>query len=291
MKERPAQALSVSATWIASSGRKMILDEVGSQSHFPSASLMRSILVTANWQEVGAVLGLSIRALKESVPRREKQVQAISNYGLVGDKHASPYSPRQLLLAGMDAYRQFDLPPAALRENLLVDSSVENLRSGDLLWIGDGVVLWMTFHCEPCNLLERRCPGTVKSIGRQRGILARILHGGEIREGDGVRILRSSIPILSDDWRSRVLKVVQAIPAQRYITYRQLAELAGVATAYCRAFPRLLSQLPTDMASRVRSGAASTAGRKWDGAELFDVSKYLEALTEQHQPDEAFDVN
>jgi len=248
---------------------------------------MRSIFDAANWREIGAVQSLSIRSPKESAPRREKQIQAITNYGLVGDKHASLYSPRQLLLAGLDAYRQFDLPRAALRENLLIDFSVENLRSGDLLWIGSGVVLWMTFHCEPCSLLERRCPGTLTSIGRQRGMLARALHGGEMREGDSVRILRSSIPALSDDWRKRVLNVVQAIPPQHYITYRQLAELAGVATAYCRAFPRLLSQLPTELASRVRSGATLAAGRKWGGAELFDVSGYLEVLSEQHQPDEA----
>lgn len=268
----------------------MILDEAVSQSHFLSASLMRSILDAANWQEIGAVQSLSIRAPKEPVPRRVKQVRAIASYGLVGDKHASPCSPRQLLLAGMDAYRQFDLPPTALRENLLIDFSVENFRSGDLLQIGNGVVLWMTFHCEPCSLLERRCPGTVKSIGRQRGILARVLRGGEVLEGDSVRILRSSIPMLSDDWRRRVLNVAQAVPSQHYITYRQLAELAGVATAYCRAFPRLLSMLPPAVASRIRSGTSLAAGRKWDGVELFDVSEYLESLGERRQMDDVVSV-
>lgn len=265
----------------------MIFDEAVDKTHILSASLMRPNFDAANWQEIGVLQSLLIRALKEPAPRCVKQVQAIAGYGLVGDRHASPYSPRQLLLAGLNAYRQFDLPPAALRENLLIDFSVENLRSGDLLWIGSGVVLWITFHCEPCSLLERRCPGTLKSIGRRRGMLARVLHGGELREGDPVRSLRSSIPTLSDDWRERVLNVVRAIPPRHYITYRQLAELAGVATAYCRAFPRLLSQLPIDMVGRVRSGATTAAERKWDGAELFDVRGHFEARSERPQPDEA----
>lgn len=265
----------------------MIPDEVVGQPHVPPTTLMQSIFGVADWRQIGEVQSLAIRTMKAPVPRPQNQVQAIANYGLVGDKHASPNSPRQLLLAGMGAYQQFDLSPAALRENLLVDFPVENLRSGDLLWVGRDVVLWATFHCEPCSLLERRCPGTLKSIGRQRGMLARVLQGGDIREGDSVRILRSSIPALSDDWRKRVLNVVRAIPPRHYITYRELAELAGVASAYCRAFPRLLSQLSAELAGRVRSGATSAAGRKWSGSELFDVCEHLEALSKGRQRDEA----
>jgi hypothetical protein len=228
------------------------------------------------WRQVGSVLGLYTRATKESAPRRVAEVQAVANYGLVDDRYASPRSPRQLLIAGSAAYERFNLPPAALRENLLVDLSTEDLRSGDLLRVGPHVVLWMTFQCEPCGLLERRCPGTLKAISTQRGMLARVLRSGTMRNGDTVSLVRSAIPIMSNDWRARVLGVMRRVPPGQFILYRQLAELAGVASAYCRAFPRILSKLPADVASRARGAGNPILGQQWSGSELFDVGAHFD---------------
>lgn len=199
-------------------------------------------------------------------------VETMVNYGIVGDRHACPHSPRQLLIAGDVAYERFRLPEAILRENLRIDFSTANLGSGDLLRLGSEVVLWLTFHCEPCSLLERRHPGIVKTIGTHRGILARVLRGGMFRVGDEVSLARSCLPAMSDDWQTRVVTVACAVPADHYIVYRQLAEMAGVANAYCRAFPKILSRLPVDVASRVVSAASAIPGPRWNGAELFDVA-------------------
>jgi len=230
-----------------------------------------------DWQPIGTARALYSRVAREAAPRAVSQVQALQNYGLVGDRHARPQSPRQLLIAGQVAYERFGLPAAALRENLLVDFSTEQLVSGDLLRIGREVVLWLTFHCEPCSLLERRCPGTLKALGTHRGMLARVLRGGTIAVGDEICRVRSSLPAMSNEWQARVLAVARSVPPDRYVVYRQLAELAGVPTAYCRAFPRVLSRLPGDVASRVRSGVMNGAlsGRQWDGVELFQVGAHL----------------
>lgn len=228
------------------------------------------------WRGIGSVRGLRYRVAKEPAPRPVSQVQAIENYGLVGDRHAHTHSPRHLLVASEVAYRRFDLPDAALRENLLVDFSTKDLCSGDLLRIGPEVVLWLTFHCEPCSLLDRHSPGILKTIGLHRGILARVLRGGTIRDGDKISLVRSSIPAMSNDWDARVLHVVRTVPPGQYITYRQLAGLAGVATAYCRAFPKVLSRLPPEVANRARSAAGPSSGQQWNGNELFDVRAYLD---------------
>lgn len=227
------------------------------------------------WQPIGSLRSLYGRFGKEPAPRLLAHAEALADYGLIGDCHACSHSPRQLLIAGDDAYQRFDLPDAALRENLRVDFSTEHLQSGDLLRVGCDVVLWLTFHCEPCSLLERRCPGTINIIGQHRGILARVLRGGALRIDDEISLARSGIPAMSNDWRTRVLNVARAVPVGHYIVYRQLAEMAGVDTAYCRAFPKLLSKLPVDVSSRIRSGASSLPGSKWSGAELFDVSAFF----------------
>lgn len=228
------------------------------------------------WQTLGTVQALSIRDFCASEPCKVPEVRAISNVGLEGDRHANPVSPRQLLLAEASAYRELDLPPSTLRENLLIDFPTEALMSGDLLRVGADVVLWLTFQCEPCSLLERRKAGVVKAIGNRRGMLARIVRGGSIQVGDVIASVRSTIPMMSNDWKERVLQVVQSVPAGKVIQYRQLAELAGVATAYCRAFPRVLSKLPVEVARRAQAGRHFSQEEQWSGAELFNVREHLE---------------
>lgn len=224
-----------------------------------------------DWQPMGSLQSLYLRAAKQAAPRPVATAQAIAGLGLAGDRHASSLSPRQLLLAGSPAYQRWGLPPASLRENLRFDFSTERLASGDLVRVGKEVILWLTFHCEPCSLLERRCPGTLKTIGADRGMLARVLQGGELRQGDEIAVCRASAPVFSDAWQDRVLQVALAVPEGRRISYRQLAQMAGVQTAYCRAFPRVLSRLPQVVASRVGNDAAMSGASAWSGAGFFDL--------------------
>lgn len=224
-----------------------------------------------HWQSIGSLQALYVRAGKEPAPRYVAEVEAISGYGLAGDRHASLLSPRQLLIAGTDAYQCWGLAEGALRENLRVDFSTSGLASGDLLRIGSDVVLWITFLCEPCRLLERRSPGIVAKIGRDRGMLARVLRGGTIRSGAEVAICRAMAPAFSDQWQTRVQQVACAVPEGAWISYRQLAEMAGVQTAYCRAFPKVLAQLPANVAARVRSQRGAADEAAWSGDGFFGM--------------------
>lgn len=242
-----------------------------------TATALRCSEPSQGWLAMGTVEALYIRVAKEPAPRPVSSVQAITQYGLAGDRHASPRSPRQLLLAGVDAYRLWKLPPAALRENVLVDFPIQRLQSGDLLRVGRHAVLWVTFLCEPCSLLERRCPGTLKTIGSHRGMLARVVRGGHIEAGDPVFLCQGAAPVFSDAWQSRVLHVARAIPSGHRISYSQLAEIAGVPAAYCRAFPRVLATLPPVVASRVGSGSHEHA-KQWSASTLFDSAGRLATL-------------
>lgn len=104
-------------------------------------------------------------------------------------------------------------------------------------------------------------------------MLARVVRGGTIRVGDAIAALPASAPTFSNEWQDRVLHVARAVPEGCRIGYRQLAELAGVPTAYCRAFPRVLSSLPDRFADRVGSEGDEAEWRSWSGTELFAFEK------------------
>ena len=220
--------------------------------------------------EVGRVMELSVQPSR-AAPERVSAVQAIAGVGLETDRHASGTSPRQLLIASSSAYRALQLPPMALRQNVLVDFDVQSLLSGDRLQIGGDVELVAMFHCEPCGRLDRHHANLSAHIGNERGVLARVLHGGGVRQGDKVKLLRASQSLWSNGWRERVVQVLRLVPADRWVTFGQLAELAGVAPGYCRAFPRLLSSIPS--AWKLRAGPASSCherGAPWNGDGLHD---------------------
>lgn len=218
---------------------------------------------------IGHIEALAVRPAASAAPMRAGSVHALAHTGLSGDMYADPTSPRQLLLASGGAYRDFDLPMHALRENLLIDVDTASLQSGTLLQIGNEVLLRLMFQCEACGHLDAFQPRLAARIGLRRGILARVLHGGEIQPGDRIRDLGRVLPIWSDDWRERVVQVLDAVPAGMVITYKRLAHLAGVASTYCRAFPRMTAKLGPAYAAKAVLALSETPQPRWDGAGLF----------------------
>ncbi|MCA1246505.1 MOSC domain-containing protein [Massilia sp. MS-15] len=190
----------------------------------------------------GRVVGLALRPPGSAAPVASTHVLACAGTGLVGDRHADARSPRQVLLAASAAYGELGLAPLALRENILVDVDVARLPSGSLLRIGAHAILRLSFQCEACGALERQRLGLARALGTRRGMLASVATGGEIRLGDPVRILAQRLPALAEDWRTRVLQVLAAVPEGMVVDYALLARLAGIQSSYCRAFPRLLGR-------------------------------------------------
>lgn len=229
----------------------------------------------AAWQHLGEALSLHIRDVDSSEPRRVNELLAVENLGLNGDRHAHPLSPRQVLLAGSDVYRDLGLKSKTLRENLLLSFSTHELESSNLLKVGKDVVLWLTFQCEACGHLERRHPGVVKLIKGRRGMLARVLRGGTISPGDEVQCAPSSIIPISNRWQDRISCVLHRVPPGKRVEFRQLALLAGVPKVYCRAFPKIISQLPPSVAGKAQTGDVLAVDERWSGSELFNVTKNL----------------
>lgn len=219
--------------------------------------------------QAGTVLAIAVRGAAVQAPTRRDRVEALAGYGLAGDVHAEPRSPRQVLLAGAAAYETLGLPPGALRENLLLDLDTAGMASGAVLRIGKQACLRLSFQCEACGSLDKHAPGLARAIGGRRGVLARVLAPGEIRVGDPVTMLDGRLPALPEDWRERVALVLEAVPPGQVIGYAELAHVAGVQSSYCRAFPRLLARLGPAYVAKAVPARAGAGLPRWSGAGFY----------------------
>jgi hypothetical protein len=221
---------------------------------------------------------LTLRTSRHAAPRQVASADAVAGRGLLGDAHADRYSPRQLLLASADVYEALALPPHALRENLLIDIDTAGLESGTVLRIGDEVLLRLMFQCESCANLDAFRPGLSRALGVRRGMLARVIAGGSLHVGDPIRDLGPLLAAWPDDWHERVLMVLDALPADAVIEYRDLARLAGVQSTYCRAFPRMIRNLGADYQGKAVAASDPVTAPRWKGEGLFDHPPILHCI-------------
>ncbi|MDB5704983.1 MAG: hypothetical protein JWN66_2099 [Sphingomonas bacterium] len=79
---------------------------------------------------------------------------------------------------------------SARRANLLVEGLDLPQRPGATVRIGDEVALEIMVECDPCSRMEEIEPGLKAALTPdwRAGALARVLHGGEIRVGDSIRV-------------------------------------------------------------------------------------------------------
>ena len=131
-------------------------------------------------------------------PRKGEPVRVLAaaeivpNFGLAGDAHARPNSDRQLLLIDAETLRDLDLPSGNLKENVTtVGLPLQSLPSGQRLRVGSAIVE-LTKSCPPCADLNEIRPGLQRAIVGRRGVLARVVAGGEVRVGDEIELLERS---------------------------------------------------------------------------------------------------
>lgn len=213
--------------------------------------------------------GLSVRPPGASAPVQVDRATLVDGAGILGDRHADPLSPRQLLLASASVYAELALPPLALRENLLLDDDFASLPSGSVLRIGKHALVRLMFACEACGQLDLHGERLAARVAGRRGVLARVVKGGPIQLGDPVDDLGRHFARWSDDWRERIKQVLDAAPPESVVEYAQLARLAGIQSTYCRAFPSVLKKLGPAYAGKAIPARSASPLPRWDGAGLF----------------------
>ena len=219
--------------------------------------------------ETGNVGAISIRRSHAHPPERIDKVQLIAGVGMAEDVHAHSLSPRQLLIADVATYADLHLPEHALRENLLITWDVSKLRSGTVLQIGDAALLRLTFQCEACGHLNDHVTKLSALIGHRRGVLARVIRSGVIQVGDRVVDIGLQTPPWSDDWRKRVGQVLDCVPDNMVVEYKQLAFLSGISASYCRVLQRMIRDFGMAYCGKAVSKSAALDMPRWDGTDLF----------------------
>jgi MOSC domain-containing protein YiiM len=113
-----------------------------------------------------------------------EQCTAVAEQGLVGDVSFGR-AARQVLLIDLETLEEFKLAPGDVRENLTVSGIA--LSAAHRLTVG-AVILEVTGDCAPCSTMDELQPGLQERIRGRRGVLARVVHGGQIHIGDQISI-------------------------------------------------------------------------------------------------------
>jgi MOSC domain-containing protein YiiM len=118
-----------------------------------------------------------------------ERARAVTDHGLDGCAHARPSGKRQVLFASSEHLEAVGVDPGRIRENFTVDGAdVQSWPVGQRLRIGEAV-FEVTMVCDPCERMEAIRPGLRGELEGRRGMLARVLEGGEVAVGDEVEPL------------------------------------------------------------------------------------------------------
>lgn len=152
----------------------------------------------------GRVEAIVVRAASREAARRILVTQAIAGIGLADDRLGrrgeAELSTRQVTLIQqehLDVIAQLArvaaVDPVGLRRNLVISGinllALKNAR----LQVG-AAVLEIVGPCQPCSRMEETIgPGGYAAMRGHGGMTARVLTGGSIAVGDGVRALREPV--------------------------------------------------------------------------------------------------
>jgi MOSC domain-containing protein YiiM len=115
---------------------------------------------------------------------RHERLHAIEDHGLDGCAHARPGGKRQVLFASGEHLEAVGVEPGRIRENITVDGAdVQQWPVGQRLRAGDAI-FEITMVCDPCERMDEIRPGLRRELEGRRGMLARVVEGGEIALGD-----------------------------------------------------------------------------------------------------------
>jgi MOSC domain-containing protein YiiM len=118
-----------------------------------------------------------------------ERVQAIEDVGFEGCAHARPGTKRQVLLASAEHLDALEVERGRIRENITVEGAdVHEWSVGQRVRIGEAE-LEITMECDPCERMDAIRPGLREQLEGKRGMLARVVRGGELAAGDPIQLL------------------------------------------------------------------------------------------------------
>lgn len=113
--------------------------------------------------------------------------------GILNDKHYAKSISRSVLITSLESYalandHGIDAAHGVLGENVLIDYNPYHLSSGARLQIGN-VIVEISQLCTLCKSLTQIDSRLPKLLKDDRGIFAKVLEDGSIKEGDDIYLL------------------------------------------------------------------------------------------------------
>ncbi len=117
----------------------------------------------------------------------------VAGKGIEGDRHATNKPERrdyQVLLIDQETLRDVNISPGDVRENVTtLGIDVATLPSGQLLSLGEQVVLKISKPMDPCSRMEEVRAGLQAELEGRRGMLASVERSGTVAVGDSIALL------------------------------------------------------------------------------------------------------
>ena len=219
----------------------------------------------------GTVSGLMVKPTRGEAMSPRPRADVIAGHGFVGDCHAQPLGPRQVLIVREESLAGLGVAPWQVRANIATRGIAEEaLESGAVLRVGAAVRIRITHVCEVCKVLRRHVDeATFRALPRRRGSLGVFLDGGPVRLGDAITVEPARFPEVPEGIYERFAWVLERVPVGRVVTYKALLTLVGAQRPYFRVLPTYLkraarSGLP---AHRVLTSAGQLTGHIADQQE------------------------
>lgn len=123
--------------------------------------------------------------------REEQPYIDVDEKGVIGDKFYGKNSSRAILVTSKESYHlamkhAIEAKYGSLGENILMDISPYALHVGSQIEVGN-VVLEITHNCTICKSLAKVDPKLPELLAEDRGIFAKCVQKGQIKQGDKVR--------------------------------------------------------------------------------------------------------
>jgi MOSC domain-containing protein YiiM len=138
---------------------------------------------------MASVAGLFISpGRKTGVSTPLERASAIAGHGFDGCAHANP-PRREVLFASKEHLDALAVEAGAIRENITVEGAdVQTWPVGARVRAGEAV-FEITMVCDPCERMDQLRDGLRAQLDGKRGMLARVIEGGEVALGDPVELV------------------------------------------------------------------------------------------------------
>ncbi|MBE0478980.1 MOSC domain-containing protein [Candidatus Aerophobetes bacterium] len=152
---------------------------------------------------MGEVFSVNLSSRKGISKSPAKEAFIREECGLEGDAHYG-FQHRQVSLLSLediekqnfrlerDGFTSFRLKPGDFAENITTRGiELFSLTIGDRLRVGSGVILEVTQIGKECHDLCEISKKIGKCIMPKKGIFAKVLKGGQVKEGDPISLLKA----------------------------------------------------------------------------------------------------